>query len=157
MLYKANTEGSEGKIVSPKAKALSTEKVSEDSKSTELKELKHIKSLATIIKGATVGNVKSKMGNWAPSPRKKEVSSNSPQKPLQGSPRQTKGPGTSVTGPFRPGQKPIKCYCHDGWGHGWQECLIPENLNWKELIQATVPSPTTDPGSNPTPTPNLSR
>ena len=57
-----------------------------------------------IMKGATVVNIKTKMGNGAPSPRKKEVSSNSLQKPPQGSPRRSKGPGTSAAGPYRPGQ-----------------------------------------------------
>ena len=66
------------------------------------------------MNGATVGNIKPKMGNGAPCPIRKEVSSNSPWKPPQGSPRRSKGPGTSATGPFRPRQKPIKCYHCDG-------------------------------------------
>ena len=91
-----------------------------NSSSIELKDPKQqIESLATIMKGATVGNIKPKVGNGAPSPRKKEVSSNSPQKPPQGSPRRSKGSGASAAGPFRPGQKPIKCYHCDGWGHSW--------------------------------------
>ena len=52
---------------------------------TELKDLKQqIESLAMIMKGPTVRNIKPKMGNGAPSPRKKEVSSNSPCKPPKG-------------------------------------------------------------------------
>ena len=45
VVYKAKTEGSEGKIVSTKAKALNVEKVSENSNGIELKDLKqHIES-----------------------------------------------------------------------------------------------------------------
>ena len=158
VVYKAETEGSEGKIVSTKTKALNVEKVSENSNSVELKDLQQqIESLAMIMNGATIENIKPKLGNGFPSPRKKEVSGNSPQKPPKCSPRRSKGPGTSTAGPFRPGQKPIKCYHCDGWDHSWQECLNLENLNWRELIQATVPLPPTNPGSNPTPTPNPSQ
>ena len=99
-VYKANTEGSEGKIISVKAKALTVEKVSENSDHTELKDLKQqTESLAIIIKGATVRNIKPKKGSGTPSPRKKEVSSNS-QKPPLGFPRRSKGPGTDAAGPF---------------------------------------------------------
>ena len=109
--------------------------MSENSNSVELKDHKQqIESLAMIMKGATVGNVKPKMGNGAPSLRKKEVSGNSPWKPPQGSPRSSKELGISAAGPFRLGQKPMKCYQFDGWGHGWWECLTQENLNWRELI-----------------------
>ena len=61
---------------------------------------------------------------------------NSPKKAFQGSP--TKGVPKS-------GQKHIKCYRCDGWGHGWKECPTPENLNWRELVGAVVPS---TPGSS---------
>ena len=150
--YEAKTEGSKGKIVSTKAKALTVEKVSENSNHIELKDLKQqIESLPAIMKGTTVGNIKPKMGGGAPSQRKKEVSSYSPQKPPPGSPRRSKRPGTNAAGPFRPGQKLIKCYCCDGWGHGWQECPTLENLNWRELIRAAVPTSPTNPVSNPTP------
>ena len=103
--------------------------------SVELKDLKQqTESLAMIMKGTTVGNIKPKMGNGTPSPRKKEVSGNSPWKPPQGFSRRSRGPISSATGPFRPGQKPMKCYHCDGWGHSWWQCLIPENLNWRVLI-----------------------
>ena len=78
------------------------------------------------MKSATEGSSKPKMTGGVSSPRKKEVSSGSPQKSFQGSPRKTKGP-------LKPGQKPIKCYHCDGGGHGWQECPTLENLiggNW---------------------------
>ena len=51
------------------------------------------------MKSATVGCNKPKMAGGVSSPRKKEVSGGSPQKPFQGSPRKTKGP-------LKPGQKP---------------------------------------------------
>ena len=157
-VYEAMTEKSEDQIVSTKAKALSVEKVPENSNSVELKDLKQqIESVATIMKGTTEGNIKPIMGNGTPSPRKKEVSGNSSWKPPQGSPRRSRGPRTSATGPFRPGQKPMKCYHCDGWGHGWQECPTPENLNWRELIQDTVSSPPANPGYNPTLTQNPSQ
>ena len=44
-----------------------------------------------IMKGATVGNIKPKMSSGAPSPRKKEISSNSLQKPPPGSPEDLTG------------------------------------------------------------------
>ena len=69
---------------------------------------------------------------------------NSPQKGLQGSPKQGK-----IS--LKPGQKPIKCYSSEGWGHGWRECPTLENLNWRELVGAVVPS---NLGSTPTQTPN---
>ena len=50
----------------------SVEKVSENSDHIELKDLKQqMESLAMIMKGATVGNSKPKMGGGVPSPRKK--------------------------------------------------------------------------------------
>ena len=112
---------------------MTVEKVVEKNEPTDLQDIKqHIESLATIMKSAMVGNVKLKKGEGVPSPKKKEVFRNSPKKIFQGSPR--KGKGIS-----KPGQKPIKCYRCDGWGHGWKECPTPENLNWRELVGAVVP------------------
>ena len=74
------------------------------------------------------------------------MSGSSLWEPFQRSPRKTKGP-------LKPGQKPIKCYHCDGWGHGWQECLTLENLNWRELVEAVVPSSPASPGSTPIQTP----
>ena len=139
----------EGKIVSVKAKALTVEKGNQNNRDqNELKDLRQqIESLAMIMKSATVGSNKPKMGGGVSSNRKKVVSGNSPWKPLHGSPRKIKGS-------LKPGQKPIKC-CHcDGWGHGWLECPIPENLNWRELVRAAVPSSPTNPGFTPMQTPN---
>ena len=101
LVCEAVMEGSEGKIVSTKAKALTVEKVIESRDQNELKDLRQqIESLAMIMKSAMVGNNKPKMNGAVSFPRKKEVSGGSPQKLFQGSPRKTKGP-------LKPGQKPI--------------------------------------------------
>ena len=69
-----------------------------------MKDLKQqIELLATIMKSATIGNVKPKAVQGVSSPRKKEVFGNSPWKGFQGSPKKGKGS-------LKPGQKPIKCY-----------------------------------------------
>ena len=99
------------------------------------------------MKSATVGSGKTKVTGGVSSPRKKEVSGGSPQKPFQGSP-------IKIKGPLKPGQKPVKCYHCDGWGHGWHECPTLENLNWKELVGAVVPSSPASPGSTPIQLPN---
>ena len=123
VVYEAKTEGSEGKVVNVMAKALTVEKIVESRDLNELKDLRQqIESLATIMKSATVEGNKPKVTRGVSSPRKKEVSGTSPQKLFQGPPRKIKGP-------LKPGQKPIKCYRCDGWGHGWRECPTMENLN----------------------------
>ena len=114
MVYEAETEGTEGKILNIKAKAMTVEKVVEKNEPTDLQDIKQqIESLATIMKSAMVGSVKLKEGEGVLCPKKKEVFRNSPKKIFQGSPR--KGKGISKTE-----QKPIKCYRCDGWGHGWK-------------------------------------
>ena len=35
----------------------------------------------------------------------------------------------------KPGQKPIKCYRCDGWGHGWKECPPLVSWEWPESEQ----------------------
>ena len=57
----------------------------------------------------------------------------------------------------KPGQKPIKCYRCDGWGHGWKECPTLENLNRRELVGAVVLSNLESSGSNLAPTPGRSQ
>ena len=57
-------------------------------------------------------------------------------------------------GPLKPGQKPIKCYRHDGWGHGWRECPTLENLNWRELVGTVVSSTPGSAGPTPIQTPS---
>ena len=96
------------------------------------------------------GKCKTEEGEGVSSPKKKEVFQNSHKKVFQGSPQ--KGKGIS-----KPGQKPIKCYRCDGWGHGWKECPTPENLNWRELVGAVVPSNPEGSGSIPTLTPGCSQ
>ena len=69
------------------------EKIIENKEQNELKDLRQqIESLATIMKSATMGNVKPKVTEGASSTRKKEVLGTSPQKGFQGSPRRGKGP-----------------------------------------------------------------
>ena len=146
-VYEAETEGTEGKVLNVKAKAMTVEKVVDKNEPTDLQDIKQqIESLATIMKSTTVENVKLKEGEGVSSPKKKEVFQNSPKKAFQGSPQ--KGKGIS-----KPGQKPIKCYRCDGWGHGWKECPTPENLKWRELVGAVVSSNSEETGL--TPIPNL--
>ena len=62
-VYEAETEGTEGKILGVKAKAMTVEKVVDKNEPTDLKVIKQqIESLATIMKSTTVGNVKLKEG-----------------------------------------------------------------------------------------------
>ena len=144
VVYEAETEGTEGKLLNVKAKAMTVEKVVDKNEPTDLQDIKQkIESLAMIMKSTTVGNVKLKEGEGVLSPKKKEVFQNSPKKTFQGSPR--KGKGIS-----RPGQKPKKCYRCDGWGHGWKECPTLENLNWRELVGAVVSLNMESTGSTPT-------
>ena len=88
MVYEAETEGSEGKVLNVKAKAMTIEKITDNKEQDELKNLKQqIESLPTIMKSATVGDVKPKVIEGVSSPRKTEVLGNSPQKGFQGSPK----------------------------------------------------------------------
>ena len=135
-------------MLNVKAKAMTVEKITDNKEQNELKDLRQqIESLTMIMKSATIGNVKPKVVEGVSSQRKKEMLGNSPQKGFQGSPKIGKGP-------LKPGQKPIKCYRCDGWGHGWREWPTLENVNWRELVAAVVFSTPGSPGSTPTPTPN---
>ena len=120
-MYEAENEGSEGKVLNVKAKAMTVEKITDNKEQNELKNLRQqVESLTMFMKSATIGNVKSRAVEGISPPRKKELLKNS-QKGLQGSPKKGKGP-------LKSGQKPIKCYRCDGWGHGWRECPTLENL-----------------------------
>ena len=80
-VFEAETEGSEGKVLNVKAKAMTTEKITDNKEQNELKDLRQqIESLTTIIKSATLGNVKRKVVEGVSSTRKKEVLQNSPLK-----------------------------------------------------------------------------
>ena len=147
-VYEAETEGSEGKVLNVKAKAMTVEKITDNKEQNELKDLRQqIELLAMIMKSATLENVKPKSVEGVSPPRKKEVLGNSPQKGLQGSPQKGKGP-------LKSGQKPIRCSRCDGWGHGWRECPTQENLNWRELVGVVVSSTPGSPGSTPVQAPN---
>ena len=130
VVYEAENEGIEGKVLNMKAKAMTVEKVIEGREKSELKDLKQqIESLTTIMKSATIGTVQTKGRKGISSPRKKELLGSLPQKRLQGSPKKGK-----IS--LRPGQKPLQCFRCEGWGHGWPECPTRENFNWRELIGA---------------------
>ena len=103
-VYEAETEGTEGKILSAKAKAMTVEKVTDKDGPTNLNDIKQqIQSLATVMKSTTVGNVKMGSREGVLSLKKKEAFQGSPKKSFQGSPQKGKGV-------LKPGQKPIKCY-----------------------------------------------
>ena len=73
-VYEAKTEGTEGKILSAKAKAMMVEKVVDKDEPTDLQDIRQqIKSLATIMKSTMVGNVKMKDGEGVLSLKKKEA------------------------------------------------------------------------------------
>ena len=73
-VYDAETEGTEGKILNIKAKAMTVKKVVDKNEPTDLQDIKQqMESLATIMKSITVGNVKLKEGEGVSSPKKKEV------------------------------------------------------------------------------------
>ena len=45
-----------------------------------------------------------------------------------------KGSGTPTTGLSKGNQKPIQCYNCRGWGHGWRECPLKGNFNWRDCM-----------------------
>ena len=72
MVYEAETEGTERKILSAKVKAMTVEGVVDKDEPTDFKDIKQqIKLLATIMKSTTVGNVKMESGEGVLSPNKK--------------------------------------------------------------------------------------
>ena len=78
------------------------------------------------------------------SPRK--TPTGTPTASPQNSPRNPgKGPGTSSAGPFRSGRKPLQCFKCEWWGHVIRECATQENLDWRELSQASSPPKETGP------------
>ena len=90
-VYEAENEGTEGKVLNMKAKAMMVEKVIEEREKSELKDLKQqIESLTTIMKSATIGTVKTKGREGISSPKKKKLLGSSRQKRMQGSPKKGK-------------------------------------------------------------------
>ena len=74
MVYEAETEGTEGKVLNVKAKAMMVEKLVEKKEPTDLQDIKQqIESLATIMKSAMMGGVKLKEEDGVSSPKKKEM------------------------------------------------------------------------------------
>ena len=73
-VYEAEMEGSEGKVLNVKAKAMTVEKITDNTEQNELKDLRQqIESLAMIMKSATIGNVKPKSVEGVSLPRKKSA------------------------------------------------------------------------------------
>ena len=71
-VYEAESEGTEGKALNIKAKAMTVKKVVDKNESTDLQDIKQqIESLAKIMKSTTAGNVKLKEGEGAHLQRKK--------------------------------------------------------------------------------------
>ena len=70
VVYEAENEGTEGKVLNMKAKAMTVEKVIEEREKSELEDLKQIESLTTIMKSATIGTVKTKGREGISSSRK---------------------------------------------------------------------------------------
>ena len=71
-VYEAETEGTEGKILNVKVKAITVKKVVEKKEPTDLQDIKQqIESLGTIMKSATMGSVKLKEGEGVSSPKEK--------------------------------------------------------------------------------------
>ena len=83
-VYGAENEGSESKVLNVKAKVMPVGKTIDEKDQNDLKNLKQqSESLATIMRSATVGCVKSKVKEGVSFPRKKEMFGNSPQKGVQ--------------------------------------------------------------------------
>ena len=66
-------EGSEGKVLNVKAKAMTVEKIIDNKEQNELNDLRQqTESLATIMKSATIGSVKPKAAEGVSSPKKEK-------------------------------------------------------------------------------------
>ena len=114
--------------------------VVEKAEASKFQELSNrIDSLTATLKAS---NLKPKSASAPGSPAKKR-NENGNQLP------KSKGPEITSHGPFRGGKKPLQCYKSWGWGHGWQECPSPGNMDWRRLKGYIPPS-----ASKETPTPS---
>ena len=101
---------------------------------TEIEELRErLNELQATVKSATVQKKEKD---------KKKTPKNSPRK--EDMRKQSKGPGITSAGPFKPNQKPMQCYKCEGWGHGWCECATKGNVDWGRVHRE--PAPTTQQG-----------
>ena len=101
---------------------------------TEIEELREklVELQATVKSAAVQKKEKEKKKTPKNSPRKDDVR------------KQSKGPGVTAAGPFKPDQKPMQCYKCEGWGHGWRECATKGNVDWGRVHGE--PAPTTQQG-----------
>ena len=51
----------------------------------------------------------------------------------------SKGPTTTSAGPFKPNQKQFQCHKCQGWGYGWRECTMKENMDWARIYGESNP------------------
>ena len=92
---------------------------------------KEISTLTTVVKSTNMGGAHPKTNDKSKIPTHKNGNGN---KGVQASsPRKSKGPATSVAGPFKSGQKPFQCYKCGGWGHGFRECPTLGGLDLEGL------------------------
>ena len=125
---------------------MTVEKIPDNKEPNELKDQRQqIELLAMIIKSATVGKIKPNVVEGVSSLRQKCFNILL-RKGLRGHLKRKR--------PLKSGQKPIRCYRCDGWGHGVMICPTLENLNWRELVGAVVSSTPGSPSSTPIPTAN---
>ena len=109
-----------------------------EEKEDELVELKkHIDKLTATVKSSSIKG-KNKSG---------KTTGNSARKEDHG--KQSKGPGVSSAGPFKPHQNPIQCYKCEGWGHGWRECATKGNMDWGRVRGEPTPIENPDPNNTP--------
>ena len=129
-VYEAENEGTEGKVVNMKAKAMMVEKVIEEREKDELKDLKwQIESLTTIIKSATIGTGKTKGREGTSSPRKKELLGNSHKIECKGHLRKARYPWDQAKNLFSVFD--VRAGVMDGMSVQLRKTSIGEN--WWEL------------------------
>ena len=88
-----------------------------------IKDLKQkIDQLTTVVKSSTFGGVKLKKGNTGVTNVANGQYTGKDKNKKPPSPYKREGSTTSVTGPFKNGQKPYQCYNCGGWEHSYRQC-----------------------------------
>ena len=77
-----------------------------------------IDALMTVVKSSTLGGAKPKQNNGGTTPQMMKDNGENNRNTYKG-----RGPATTSTGPFKPGQKLFQCYHCGGWGHSYKQCL----------------------------------